>query len=59
MKNAPCKQNGQDCPDRQVGCHSKCEKYREWKEMVEKANANRYAYKETDINVWGGRKRKK
>ena len=25
--NAPCK----DCPDRVVGCHSTCERYKEWK----------------------------
>ena len=24
---APCK----DCPDRKLGCHSKCEKYKEYK----------------------------
>ena len=29
---APCK----DCPERQVGCHSKCRKYADWSEQMKK-----------------------
>ena len=32
MKSAPC----MNCPDRVVGCHSKCEKYAEFKEHCNK-----------------------
>ena len=27
--HSPCK----DCPDRQLGCHGKCDKYKDFKEM--------------------------
>ena len=30
--NSPCK----DCPDRVVGCHGKCEKYKAYRVEVEK-----------------------
>lgn len=33
IKIAPCK----DCPDREVGCHSKCARYLSWKEQNEAA----------------------
>lgn len=32
-KHPPC---GQECPDRKQGCHSGCEKYAEWKAMLER-----------------------
>lgn len=32
MVTSPCK----DCPDRYVGCHSKCDKYLEFKEQHSK-----------------------
>lgn len=46
MPKAPCK----DCPDRQVGCHSTCEKYIEFKKeadeqrlkRIEQGNINQY-----------------
>jgi hypothetical protein len=45
--SAPCK----DCPDRYVGCHSKCEKYiafnkerQEFLEKRSKANALEYEF---------------
>lgn len=45
--NAPCK----DCPDRQVGCHSTCEKYitfakekREQNESIKKARHEESLY---------------
>lgn len=57
MKNSPCKDGGIDCVERYVGCHSKCEKYLAWKADVDRANANRYAYKEKKVSVWNGHKR--
>ena len=46
MLKAPCK----DCPDRYLGCHGTCEKYREYKERhAEEAAANQQqkdAYKD-------------
>lgn len=35
--NAPCK----DCPNRQIGCHSKCEKYQEYARFCEEQRQNR------------------
>ena len=32
MSKVPCK----DCPEREVGCHGRCEKYKEYKENREK-----------------------
>ncbi len=48
---APCK----DCGERAPQCHSNCTKYKEWKERINKINANRragqilpfYRYKKT------------
>ena len=34
---APCK----DCQDREPGCHGKCEKYKEFREALDKENAKR------------------
>lgn len=59
MKNSPCKENGIDCPDRYVGCHSDCNKYKEWKADMDKANENRYAFKEKNVSVWNKRVRVK
>ena len=33
MKMCPCK----ECEERKVGCHAKCEDYKEWKAEYEKA----------------------
>lgn len=48
IETAPCK----DCPDREVGCHSKCSRYLNWKEQNEatkrakalEREANSYMY---------------
>lgn len=32
----PC---GQDCPDRAVGCHSSCERYREYRAHLDARNS--------------------
>lgn len=40
---SPCK----ECPDREIGCHGKCEKYLAWKEENDRRR----------INVQEGRKR--
>lgn len=34
MKNPPCK----DCEERFVGCHSQCEKYKEWRSARDEIN---------------------
>ena len=31
---SPCK----DCPDREVGCHSKCQKYAEFRKGIDESN---------------------
>lgn len=36
----PCK----DCTDRQEACWGKCEKYKEWKKLVDSANKARKEY---------------
>lgn len=35
----PCK----DCPDRHVGCQGECDKYKAFREDLDKVNAQRYA----------------
>lgn len=40
--NAPCK----DCSDRQVGCHSACEKYLDFRKEVDEINKIKFAEKE-------------
>ena len=38
----PCYNDGHDCPDRTLGCHSTCQKHLEWKNAHEKlANKKR------------------
>ena len=48
MENSPCK----DCKERQVGCHSTCEKYLEWnKKWVDnkiKISEQKYLMKQID-----------
>lgn len=41
---APCK----DCPDRKVKCHSSCEKYKEYREYLDKIHQAMTA--EDDVN---------
>lgn len=36
----PCK----GCTDRYTACHDKCEKYKEWKKLVDDANKARKEY---------------
>jgi hypothetical protein len=33
MISSPCKQNGQDCPNRHMGCHANCKAYTEYAEL--------------------------
>ena len=42
MKKAPCK----DCPNRQVGCHSTCEKYIEYKKESDRIREEKHAQNE-------------
>lgn len=46
-KDAPC----QDCPNRAVGCHSSCQRYRDWKE---RDHAQRMALREAVSRTWYG-----
>lgn len=39
-ENPPCK----GCADRYIACHDKCEKYKEWKNLVNSANRARKEY---------------
>lgn len=38
----PCK----GCEERYPGCHSKCEKYKEWKSRLDEVNKRRKEYNE-------------
>lgn len=44
MNKAPCK----DCPDRQVGCHSTCEKYLAFRKERNELNEKTYKQKEVE-----------
>lgn len=59
MKDSPCKGDGNGCQERYVGCHSKCEKYLAWRAEIDKANANQYAYKESQMSVWNKKPKKR
>lgn len=37
MIQGPCL----DCKDREIGCHDHCNKYQEYRDIVDKANAKR------------------
>lgn len=43
--NAPCK----DCPDRSPGCHSRCERYKAYREVKDKEYAWRHEQYVLDI----------
>lgn len=38
----PCWKNGVDCANRHVGCHSKCEKYKAFRAVIDADNAERH-----------------
>ena len=44
MNKAPCK----DCPDRQVGCHSTCEKYLTFRKKRNELNESIYKQREKE-----------
>lgn len=44
---APCK----DCPNRQIGCHSTCEKYLEFRKEVDRLKQERIAKRDVDQYV--------
>ena len=49
-----------DCNDREVGCHAKCDKYRQEKaEYIQKANEKRSSKNEISRIYFGERKRKR
>lgn len=54
---APCK----DCPDHAMGCHSKCDKYAEFKKQVEEYNETVRKAKKIDKEFYEfkAKKRKK
>ncbi len=55
MLKPPCKRN---CPNRQAGCHSRCEEYREYAAIVGEARDRRNRYKEQEAIYYGNRKRR-
>ena len=50
MNIAPCK----DCKDRHVGCHSKCDKYLEYKKELQKAKHREKIDKKIEDDIWYG-----
>ena len=50
MNIAPCK----DCKDRHIGCHSKCEKYLEYKKELQKAKHREKIDKKIEDDIWYG-----
>ena len=50
MNIAPCK----DCKERHVGCHSKCEKYLEYKKELQKAKHQEKINKKIEDDIWYG-----
>ncbi len=50
----PCKQH---CPDRQIGCHGKCERYLRYAEVVAAARERRMKFKEEEYALYGKRRR--
>lgn len=44
----PCKENGIECPDRQIGCQGKCPKMVTYYEKLEKARENERRQKQMD-----------
>ena len=44
----PCK----DCKDRQIGCHSKCEKYLEFKKQNDEIKRKQRIEKQAEYDYW-------
>lgn len=38
----PCYAENGDCPDRDTGCHAKCERYKEWQIIHDAEKQKRY-----------------
>ena len=55
MLKSPCKHN---CPDRQPGCHSKCERYLAYAETISEARERRQKYRESEMDFYGVRRRR-
>lgn len=47
-KMSPCK----DCPNRQIGCHSKCEHYIEFKRLLNERNLKERIEKQIEKACW-------
>ena len=56
MLKPPCDRK---CPDRCVGCHSKCERYLEYAAIVADARERRNQYKQQEAILYGYNYRKK
>lgn len=50
MNLPPCK----DCPNREIGCHSKCEKYIQFKNDLKKDKAKEKAEKKMESFILEG-----
>lgn len=58
VKNHPYSRNiccTRDCPDREVGCHSTCEKYQSWRDEYNKIEAGIRKQKDADRDITAGR----
>lgn len=55
MRKPPCRQtDGKDCPDRRVGCHSRCEAYKAFRAELDEYNAKKLAcYDAADFTCRG------
>lgn len=49
---APCK----DCPDRYVGCHGNCEKYKEYKAQLDSMRDQAYQIRAKEADLYERRK---
>ena len=56
MLKPPC---GKHCEDRQVGCHSKCEKYQAYADIVAMARERRRQFQENQEQLYGMRRPKR
>lgn len=50
MNSVPCK----DCPNREIGCHSKCKKYLDFKKHLKNTKAKEKAEKKMESYILEG-----
>lgn len=57
-RDAPCKKNSIDCPNRHRLCWNDCAEYQEWKRKSDLSREERYADVERRVPIWNKRKGK-